>query len=69
MFVIRFEAMLAEVRKSIADYKEMAGSLPKWVKPTPVPTPLVQGPGSSMIYHDPKGVVLVSGCALLRSIF
>ena len=55
----RFEARLGESLFVLAEVDFALEHLASWMKPTDVPTPLVNKPARSRILYDPKGVVLV----------
>ena len=54
-----FEAFTAEVGFVHEEINLALKYLKKWAKPQRVPTPLLLQPGSSRIYPEPKGVVLI----------
>ncbi len=54
-----FEAWAAEIGVALRDLKETMRALKGWMKPEKVSTPLVTQPGSSRLYKDPLGVVLI----------
>ena len=54
-----FEAWSTEINFSAEEAKGMRKNLKKWMAPDRVATPMVAQPGSSRIYKDPLGVVLV----------
>jgi len=53
------EAWVAEVQYIRGELALMRRKLPRWVAPERVATPLLAQPGSSRIYREPLGVVLV----------
>jgi len=55
------EAFGAEVAMVRADIDYNLKNLRKWMRPKSVSTPLVMQPGSSKIYYEPLGVVLIIG--------
>jgi aldehyde dehydrogenase (NAD+) len=55
------EAHLTEVGFTQGEVDHALRHLDRWMRPSPVPTPLVQQPGHARIHHDPLGVVLVIG--------
>ncbi len=54
-----FEAYASEIGFLYTDIDETLRNLAKWAKPKRVSTPLVQKPGKSLIYAEPRGLVLI----------
>lgn len=54
-----FEAWSTEINFAAEEAKMMRKNLKKWMSPERVATPMVAQPGSSRIYKDPLGVVLI----------
>jgi aldehyde dehydrogenase (NAD+) len=54
-----FEAWSTEINFAAEEAKLMRKNLKKWMSPDRVATPMVAQPGSSRIYKDPLGVVLI----------
>ena len=55
----RFEAWSTEIGFLLQEISHFTKALPDLIVPQKVSTPLVMQPGSSYIYHEPYGVVLV----------
>lgn len=54
-----YESLMLEIGPMYADIQFILKKLNKWAKPKRVPTPLFHFPGSSHIYKEPYGQVLV----------
>ncbi len=54
-----YESLMLEIGPMYADIQFILKKLNKWAKPQRVPTPLFHFPGSSHIYKEPYGQVLV----------
>lgn len=55
------EGFLGEIGSTLDDIKFILQNLDTWVKPIDRPQPMMQKPGSSQIWPQPKGVVLIIG--------
>ncbi len=55
------EAWTSEIGFLLTDIKHTLRHLKKWMRPHKVPTPLIAQPGSSAIFYEPLGCVLVIG--------
>lgn len=55
------EAFLGDVGATIDDIKFLIENLDTWVKPIDRPHPMMQKPGKSQIFPQPKGIVLIIG--------
>ncbi len=56
-----FEAYATEIGYVLHSISKTLKKLKKWMKPKRVKTPLYQGVSKSIIYHEPKGCVLIIG--------
>ncbi len=54
-----YESLMLEIGPMYADIQFVLKRLSKWAKPKRVPTPLFHFPGSSHIYKEPYGQVLI----------
>lgn len=54
-----YESLMLEIGPMYADIQFILSRLSRWAKPKRVPTPLFHFPGSSHIYKEPYGQVLV----------
>lgn len=55
----RFESWSTEIGFLLQEISHLSKSLPDLIEPQKISTPIVMQPGSSYIYHEPYGVVLV----------
>ncbi len=55
----RFESYAAESLFLVSEADFAIDSLTAWMRPSKVPTPLINKPATCEVVHDAKGVVLV----------
>lgn len=55
----KFEAYATEIGLILNEIEDTIKNIRSWARPTRIPTPLFHQVGSSYIYHDPLGTVLI----------